>query len=434
MKLRNIAAYAAAVVMAGALSSCVKTYDYTKDCKKGKEMLEYLVPCVYDLDASRDIVVVVNDRIIMPNTAKALVEDAVKGQHERARNAKADANSWGHNRAVEISYSISQWEADAKLKLEKALASMAKWNQPGIRFVERSRMEEVMKEHHFQLSDWADENKTAQIGKALNADYVLTCTSSTLEYDYDSIDISEMNLNFFSINTLETVITPATDWEHFYENSVDHQRKKNVLLKNLSQGIGEGNTDAGGIPVSPKMAGLVSVKKSPVKYAGEYSSYVCPFVKEGEKVSDTVMEKLDALIFSEDRKKCTVVMKDGSKETGRMKFKSQEPLELDVLVATKQVSLPANSRKELISSSVVLREDIFDLFYSDYKGGEVCKVYLTDKKIGEISINTPSLELEGAVFRDGDQLVIDYKADKKDGTGYHYFAFFTVEDEDDDWD
>lgn len=435
MKLRNIAACAAAVVMAEALSSCVKTWDYTEACKKGKTMLEYLVPNTGDNIANRaEIIVAISDEVILPDNAQEKVNAAIKKQHQDVRQHSDDKDY------IEASYSIDEWKEYAKKEFTETLSMINQQKGLGIRFLDRSQMNAAMKEHHFQLSDWSDERKTAQIGKALNADYVLqvkaypelrTGTHFIVSNNYWG---SSCTLSFLNINTFERIdVDDCSIFEPVAENDWSYEKKaakRDVLLNKLAEGTGKKAR------LLPHAAGFVSVQKSATKYEGEYLNYVSPFAKKCGKASDKAMKNLDSISFSDDGKRCTVRMQDGSKENGRMKFKGQDPLDLKVLVDIDKVSLPSNAIKKEEAYSVVRWDDIFYEFYEKGTGGEVWEVHLTDKKIGEISINTPSLELEGAVFRDGDQLVIDYKADKEDGSGHHYFAFFTVEDEDTDdgWD
>jgi TolB-like protein len=66
-----------------------------------------------------------------------------------------------------------------------------------VRVVTRSALEEVVQEHQFQLGDWSDDKKTASLGKALNADWVVR---GTIEKLGSSIVVSAALLD---VNTLE---------------------------------------------------------------------------------------------------------------------------------------------------------------------------------------------------------------------------------------
>lgn len=416
MKLRNIAACAAAVVMAGMLSSCdllslivlggALEGVNSISTRKGNAMLKYLVPIPFS--ARSEIVVAVSDEIILPENAEKLVNAAIERQHQEVKRNSNDKSY------VNASFSAAQWKAYCKSSFDTALSRITLWKNSGLRLVDRSQIDEAMKEHQFQLSDWTDENKTAQVGKFLNADYVLTCRASPeLKAGYRDI-WSECTLTFLNVNTLETILLSTADVQHFDYSTGERERR--AFLSKLSSGLGEGA--AASLTSLPQTIEFVSVKKSAVKYKSKYLDFVCPFIKGAKKSSDKEMKKISSISFNADGKSCTVRMKDGEEENGKLWFKSQSPLDFTATIS---------SKKAKVFSDDYLTENA-DAFFS----GEAYDIHLTDKKIGEISINSPSLELEGAVFRDGDQLVIDYKADKEDGTGHHYFAFFTIEDEDDD--
>jgi formylglycine-generating enzyme required for sulfatase activity len=46
-------------------------------------------------------------------------------------------------------------------------------NTDSVSLVDRSIVERVLKEHSFQLGDWSDQKKTAELGSALNADWIV---------------------------------------------------------------------------------------------------------------------------------------------------------------------------------------------------------------------------------------------------------------------
>jgi TolB-like protein len=46
--------------------------------------------------------------------------------------------------------------------------------------VDRGALEDLMKEHRFQMSDWSSDTKSAQMGKVLNANYIVRGTVGKL--------------------------------------------------------------------------------------------------------------------------------------------------------------------------------------------------------------------------------------------------------------
>ena len=57
---------------------------------------------------------------------------------------------------------------EAVLKFQNYIDDMV-----GVAFIDRSKIAQIEKEHKFQLSDWSNEKKTAEIGNALNANILL---------------------------------------------------------------------------------------------------------------------------------------------------------------------------------------------------------------------------------------------------------------------
>ena len=67
-----------------------------------------------------------------------------------------------------------------------------------VTLVDRSIVERVIREHYFQLGDWSNPQKTAEFGKALNADWIIRGEIAGLESN-----IIIINVQFYDINTFQ---------------------------------------------------------------------------------------------------------------------------------------------------------------------------------------------------------------------------------------
>lgn len=89
----------------------------------------------------------------------------------------------------------------------------------GVSFLDRTKIAQIEKEHKFQLGDWSNDKKTAEIGKALNANIMLFLDkfgfidSGSGEYRFEAkfVDINTMQSASYNIvykNPKKKVITP----------------------------------------------------------------------------------------------------------------------------------------------------------------------------------------------------------------------------------
>ena len=80
----------------------------------------------------------------------------------------------------------------------------------GVSIVDRTKIEQIEKEHSFQLGDWSNGKKTAEIGKALNATTLLVLNNfsftsdfweGTCQYNFDAsiIDINTMKVGTLNV-------------------------------------------------------------------------------------------------------------------------------------------------------------------------------------------------------------------------------------------
>lgn len=86
---------------------------------------------------------------------------------------------------------------EAILKFQNYIDDMV-----GVSFIDRSKIAQIEKEHAFQLSDWSNEKKTAEIGHALNASVLLFLEN--FSYLKDNGGEYRFRANFVDINSMQT--------------------------------------------------------------------------------------------------------------------------------------------------------------------------------------------------------------------------------------
>ena len=113
-----------------------------------------------------------------------------------------------------MSYDISEFEkkvsSDTKSKdevlilMDEAILKFQNYidDMVGVSFIDRSKIAQIEKEHAFQLSDWSNEKKTAEIGHALNANVLLFLEN--FSYLKDNGGEYRFRANFVDINSMQT--------------------------------------------------------------------------------------------------------------------------------------------------------------------------------------------------------------------------------------
>jgi formylglycine-generating enzyme required for sulfatase activity/TolB-like protein len=129
-------------------------------------------------------------------------------------------------------------------------------NTRKVDLVNRAIVQRVIKEHNFQLEDWSNKDKTAELGKALNADWIVQG------------DIRRMNngiliiVQFYSINTFK--FEGGTDLR--LANADEAYEKMNPLVDSLIQTIGStGRMPSGN---RPSISGQAVVPNGMVRIEG----------------------------------------------------------------------------------------------------------------------------------------------------------------------
>ena len=113
-----------------------------------------------------------------------------------------------------MSYDISEFEkkvsSDTKSKdevlilMDEAILKFQNYidDMVGVSFIDRSKIAQIEKEHAFQLSDWSNEKKTAEIGHALNANVLLFLEN--FSYLKDNGGEYRFRANFVDMNSMQT--------------------------------------------------------------------------------------------------------------------------------------------------------------------------------------------------------------------------------------
>lgn len=115
----------------------------------------------------------------------------------------------------------------------------------GVSFLDRSKIEQIEREHKFQLGDWSNNTKTAEVGKALNANILLFLDkfgfidSGSGEYHFEAkfVDINTMQSASFNIvysNAKKKIVTPATVETISFRDFSSISTKKNPFEDELA--------------------------------------------------------------------------------------------------------------------------------------------------------------------------------------------------------
>ena len=93
-------------------------------------------------------------------------------------------------------------------------------SKTGVSFLDRSKISQIEKEHKFQLGDWSNDKKTAEVGKALNANILLFLDkfgfidNGSGEYRFEAkfVDVNTMQSASYNVvyqNAKKKVVTPG---------------------------------------------------------------------------------------------------------------------------------------------------------------------------------------------------------------------------------
>ncbi len=115
----------------------------------------------------------------------------------------------------------------------------------GVSFLDRSKISQIEKEHQFQLGDWSNDSKTAEVGKALNANILLFLDkfgfidNGSGEYRFEAkfVDINTMQSASYNVvyqNAKKKVVTPQVVETISFKDFTPVSTKNNSFNDELS--------------------------------------------------------------------------------------------------------------------------------------------------------------------------------------------------------
>ena len=112
-------------------------------------------------------------------------------------------------------------------EIEEVLSS-----RKDLRLVDRGRINDVLKEHGFQLSSFSDSNMVAEVGEALNADTLIYFESETpFPIDYPTNAIQNVRVEFFDVNTFTKKVVVVNKPEDSFMHPFMWRKSKKALIK-----------------------------------------------------------------------------------------------------------------------------------------------------------------------------------------------------------
>ena len=111
-------------------------------------------------------------------------------------------------------------------------------SKTGVSFLDRSKISQIEKEHKFQLGDWSNDKKTAEVGKALNANILLFLDkfgfidNGSGEYRFEAkfVDVNTMQSASYNVvyqNAKKKVVTPGVVQTISFRDFTPVSTKKN---------------------------------------------------------------------------------------------------------------------------------------------------------------------------------------------------------------
>lgn len=263
-----------------------------------------------------------------------------------------------------------------------------KLSKEGFKVVDRSgsKLNKIMEEHEFQMSEWSAEKKVAEVGKGANADLILTfvprLTSS------DSSVYASVSAEFIDINTMQTF--------NFNYNGTSFSNWNFALLKV--------NAD------SPNGAWFCDgLKKSSIKYTSEKVKYITPFAGNYALNSTNKLEKKK--YFNEEITRITI-----SDDEGTIIYSNGKEVECYV---TFNLEKDSNFSVDKVTGQNYLDDNV--KVYANSDSG------VSTMKIGTLTIRDEFGKqfLKGTVYRKGNEMGILVGTSAKDGSGIAYFVMFS---------
>jgi formylglycine-generating enzyme required for sulfatase activity len=114
-----------------------------------------------------------------------------------------------------------------------------------VRVVDRASFDKIIEEMRFQSSDWSDREKTAALGRAANADYIIRGEINTVD------GLIFITARMIDINTAAVVASSDVEMERMNQIRARMPEFVERFLQTLSRTGGSGVQAAAAAPVSP---------------------------------------------------------------------------------------------------------------------------------------------------------------------------------------
>lgn len=357
----------------------------SKQHESDSEFLDRLYPC---LPTEKIIAIVAKQEILETdmNNINILVEEY-------------NQNKSGYEKSFDVQDGISAWNKIYTDALQEVSS------RTDIVMVDRSKIDEIMLEHNFQVSDWSDESKTVEIGAALNANTIIHIHPYFDELTSEGFS-NMVSIECININTMQKSV---------FSGHVDD-------FKNFEINIGFNEYV---YKTLPKKIYFDHVKQSLIDYEREDLNKISPFspVKITEKTKKVKTEHLDFMEVSEiefmqDSDQFTYVL-NNIKENGTYRF------------------VPSDGIVNLffIDEDLILFPDIIKVRKGEHESrwdGSITASYegkFNTYKMGELILYNESKRVlfKGFIYNKDYEYAFHLGSEKDDGTDRQYFSFFTGE-------
>lgn len=263
-----------------------------------------------------------------------------------------------------------------------------KLSKEGFKVVDRSgsKLNKIMEEHEFQMSEWSAEKKVAEVGKGANADLILTFVPRLTSAD-PSIYAS-VSAEFIDINTMQTF--------NFNYTGTSFSNWNFALLKV--------NAD------SPNGAWFCDgLKKSSIKYSPKEMKYITPFANNYALNSTNKLEKKK--YFNEEITGITI-----SDNEGTVTYSNGKEVECYVAFNLEKDS---NFAVDKVTGQNYLDDNV--TIYANSDSG------VSTMKIGTLTIREELGKqlLKGTVYLKGNEMGILVGTSANNGSGIAYFVMFS---------
>lgn len=322
--------------------------------------------------------------------------------------------------------------SDIKKSWKRNMASAEVFlsKQKGIILIDRQKLDEVKKEYSFQLSDWSDAEKTAEIGKALNADVLISIDFSFHNEDFARFYFSTLYLEFTNMQTFQKLV---------YENNMTFEQSMfdEVAFQSLNLNALASQELTKSLP---DQLTFDNYRKSALKYTDSTREKISPFLRQKEPLHTTKIktnydsfDNIQTLTFDTEQETCRIVKMDkkgGEREiNGSFTFRPEVDNTTILIFPEDQLSwLTTNNisfSKKSISRPPTYWHELWNPF-SDMPPIIYYESFYTTHKIGKLTIYDENNKIlySGDVYNYGREYAFHLGSDKEDGTGRQYFAFF----------